>query len=75
MTSLHIYVLTAVNPFMVRIFLGILVSLLKLTVLSQIFIKFLSNHIFLESHIVTQYVGAVYFPSNEVCGCNCGFSN
>ena len=41
-------------------FLRILVSLLKLTVFSQIFIKVLSNHIFLESHIVTYYVVAVY---------------
>ena len=30
------------------------------TVFSQIFIEVLSNHIFLESHIVTYYVGAVY---------------
>ena len=32
----------------------------KLIVLSEIFIKVLSNHIFLESDIVTYYVGTVY---------------
>ena len=44
---------SSLNPFRVGFFFVNLGATTKLNVLSEIFIKVLSNHIFLELHIVT----------------------